>query len=194
MNIQFDTSNTSQSEARGLIALLSSLLVQSTFTVEPIPEPVADVAPIAFEPKPHIAFVGEIKAAQPAQPAQPEPSPSTGVVAQPDAQPTPAVVATEQPAKRHRRTKAEIEADEAAAKQAPAVTEAPASTAVAETKASENKAVDAEELRFLLNGYIAKHSMEEAIGQLQTFGCNRVTEALALDPVKLNGLAEALRG
>jgi hypothetical protein len=46
----------------------------------------------------------------------------------------------------------------------------------------------------LLNGYIAKHSMEEAIGQLKTFGCNRVTEALALKPAMLSALAEALRG
>jgi hypothetical protein len=54
--------------------------------------------------------------------------------------------------------------------------------------------VSADELSALLNGYIAKHSMEEAIGQLKNFGCNRVTEALALEPVKLKALAEALRG
>jgi hypothetical protein len=54
--------------------------------------------------------------------------------------------------------------------------------------------VSADELRALLNGYIAKHSMEEAIGQLQHFGCNRVTEALTLDPIDLAALAGALRG
>jgi len=36
--------------------------------------------------------------------------------------------------------------------------------------------------------------MDEAIGKLKAFGCNRVTEALNLDPVKLNELAAALRG
>jgi hypothetical protein len=128
------------------------------------------------------------------QPASPEPSPSIGAATQHGAQPTLAAPAIEQPAKRHRRTKAEIEADEAAAKQASAVTDVPASTAAPETKTVEIEIVDADKLRFLLNGYIAKHSMEEAIGQLQTFGCNRVTEALALDPVKLNDLAGALRG
>jgi hypothetical protein len=60
--------------------------------------------------------------------------------------------------------------------------------------APEVRTVSADELRSLLNGYIAKHSMEEAIGQLKAFGCNRVTEALALEPVKLNALAEALCG
>jgi hypothetical protein len=54
--------------------------------------------------------------------------------------------------------------------------------------------VSADELRGLLNGYIAKHSMEEAIGRLKAFGCNRVTEALALESGALNALAEALRG
>jgi hypothetical protein len=36
--------------------------------------------------------------------------------------------------------------------------------------------------------------MEDAISQLKAFGCNRVTEALSLEPEKLNQLAEALRG
>ena len=36
--------------------------------------------------------------------------------------------------------------------------------------------------------------MDEAIKQLKAFNCNRVTEALALDPIKLNELAAALNG
>jgi hypothetical protein len=54
--------------------------------------------------------------------------------------------------------------------------------------------IDADTLRALLNAHIAKHSMEEAIAILQAFGCNRVTEALALDPAKLAELAGRLDG
>ena len=54
--------------------------------------------------------------------------------------------------------------------------------------------IDADQLRALLNGYIARHSMEEAIEKLRAFGCNRVTEALALESAKLNELAATLNG
>jgi hypothetical protein len=54
------------------------------------------------------------------------------------------------------------------------------------------KPIDADTLRSLLNAHIAKHSMEEAIAILQSFGCNRVTEALALEPAKLAELAGKL--
>lgn len=104
---------------------------------------------------------------------------------------------------RKRRTKAEIAADEAAA-------QAKASTGPAEVKqvASEatpaptatteptqtTKPIDADTLRSLLNSHIQKHSMEETIAILQSFGCNRVTEALALEPTKLAELASKLDG
>ena len=118
-----------------------------------------------------------------------------------------------QPTARHRRTKAEIAADEASKAQAspadptpvtaepgPAVTDSvvPAAAASGTTQSATatpgTVPVSADELRALLNGYIAKHSMEEAIGQLQRFGCNRVTEALALDSIELAALTGALRG
>lgn len=107
-------------------------------------------------------------------------------------EPEPQAQASTEPTARKRRTKAEIAADEAAAKQetAPA---APVEPATSETTPAPAK-LTADELRALLNGYIARHSMEEAIEQLQKFGCNRVTEALALDPEKLAALGTALNG
>jgi hypothetical protein len=54
------------------------------------------------------------------------------------------------------------------------------------------KTVTADELRSHLNGYIARHSMEEALVQLESFGCRRVSEALNLEPAKLNALATVL--
>jgi len=179
MNIQFDTDTLTLAEAQGLTSLVASLFPKLSVSA---PGPVSGpVTSIALVPATAPAAQPE---AQPVQPSQPTPPEAP-------AQPASAAVVAEQPAKRHRRTKAEIEADEAAAKQAP-VTEAPAAPTT--TAAADAKPIDADDLRFLLNGYIAKHSMEEAIGQLQAFGCNRVTEALALDPAKLNSLAEVLRG
>ena len=214
MNVQFETSQIGQAEAQGLVSLLSSLfptatagLVPNGLTFQPQPPP----------PSPKNedeAIFGVPVQAEPAEPA------STPAPAQPE---QPAF----EPPKRTRRTKAQIEADEVAAKQASGV--APASPALyssASTQAApadptpasavqtaaasvttqsvtaptatvlapEVRTVSADELRALLNGYIAKHSMEEAIGQLKTFGCNRVTEALALKPAMLSALAEALRG
>ena len=104
---------------------------------------------------------------------------------------------------RRRRTKEQIAADEAAkqtlveaAEGSLNASEAGDVGTVVKTPATPTTVgpITADELRALLNGYIARHSMEDAIGQLKTFGCNRVTEALALEPTKLNALAEALRG
>lgn len=104
--------------------------------------------------------------------------------------------------KRTRRTKAEMAAAEAAGQKAdstPTPTAEGAATAQptvtdATPESSVPKTLSIDEFRALLNEYIQKHSMEEAIGQLKAFGCNRVTEALALEPAKLSQLAAALRG
>jgi hypothetical protein len=69
-----------------------------------------------------------------------------------------------------------------------------ATAATSTAPASAPKPISAEELRSLLNAFISKHSMEEAIEKLRSFGCNRVTEALALEPAKLNELAAVLNG
>ena len=115
------------------------------------------------------------------------------------------VVQPEQPSTRKRRTKEQIAMDEAA-KQAPAPTSASvvtaepspavesAKTTDASLSAGTTKPITADELRASLNAYIAKHSMEEAIAILKSFGCGRVSEALALDPAKLAELAGQLNG
>jgi len=73
---------------------------------------------------------------------------------------------------------------------------APSAEASATTQSAtaSSPTVTADELRGLLNGYIAKHSMEAAIAVLQSFDCNRVTEALSLAPEQLRALADKLNG
>ena len=200
MNIQFETSQIGQAEAQGLISLLSSLFptasVTTTYAAKPsnVPQPSPQPpspknekesifgVPVQVETGLPVGAWSTNLAIDPA-PARPEPTPITS--------------------KRTRRTKAEIAADEAAAKQAAQAPTGPTTASAApnaevsgttQSATATTGTVSADELRALLNGYIAKHSMEEAIGQLKTFGCNRVTEALALEPAKLNALAEALRG
>lgn len=86
------------------------------------------------------------------------------------------------PAKGRRRTKAEQGHPE----EAEAILQEAGPVATA-------KPTIADELRALLNGYIQKHSMEDAIAILKEFGCNRVSEALTLEPAKLSALAEKLK-
>jgi hypothetical protein len=183
MNIQFETSQIGQTEAQGLILLLSSLfptatagLVPNGLTLQPPPPPPKNEEEAIF-----------------GVPIQAEPAAPTAAHAQPEP--------TSESPKRTRRTKAEMEATANAKPQAApadptpvsAVQTAEASVTTQSATASKST-VSADDLRGLLNGYIAKHSMEEAIGRLKAFGCNRVTEALALAPGALNALAEALRG
>ena len=207
MNIHFETSQIGQAEAQGLISLLSSLFPTATAGPAPkgpVPQPLA-ILPANEEQ----AIFGVSVQAEPAAPNS-APAPVSIIHLTPEA------------TRRTRRTKAEIAADEAAAAKAAqglttqtaptpstqatpadptnasAVPNAAASgttqSATAQPSTAPAKPVDAETLRSLLNGYIARHSMEDAISQLKAFGCNRVTEALSLEPEKLNQLAEALRG
>jgi len=186
MNFNFDTASMNPTEAQAVIALLSVLFPQpvksSQFSAAPT---LAEAIIAADGDSPFI--VAAVTAAAP----QPEPSP--------------------EPVRRGRRTKAQIEADAAAAanptQAAAAGAEPQATTESAKTTAADKgsagaspsvatngaiKVVSADELRTLLNAYIQKHSMEEAITVLKTFNCNRVTEALSLDPAKLNELAGQL--
>ncbi|HUD74474.1 MAG TPA: hypothetical protein VMQ76_05325 [Terracidiphilus sp.] len=173
-------------EAQAVIALLSVLFPQPG---QPhIPQGIYDGP--AVESSPVSAPITSVAAVTAVAP-QPEPSP--------------------EPARRGRRTKAQIEADAAAAanptQAAAAGAEPQATTESVKTTAADKgsadvspsgatngtlKVVSADELRTLLNTYIQKHSMEEAITVLKNFNCNRVTEALSLDPAKLNELAGQL--
>ena len=191
MNIQFETSQIGQAEAQGLVSLLSSLFPTATAGLVPnglIPQPPAPKneeeaifgAPIRITPASSV-------------PVQAEPAEPTSPSAPVQSEPTPITT------KRTRRTKAEMEA--AAKPQAAPADPTPASAAqtaevsvTTQSATASKSTVSADELRALLNAYIAKHSIEEAISQLKAFGCNRVTEALSLDPEKLNELAEVLRG
>ena len=179
MNVQFDTSALTKVEAQGIIVLLTTLF------------PIFSFQPVSSSPAVPSA-------------AQPDPIPTAAagpVLVPPTAQTTDQPTTT-----RHRRTKAEMAADALLAKTG----HAPAAEAEAQRVAEEGhpeeaeailqeagvavtaKPISADDLRSLLNSYIKKHGMDEAIAQLKRFGCNRVTEALALDPVKLNELASAL--
>ena len=194
MQINFDTSNSGPQEGLALIALLMALYPNSgQLTGNLTPQQ----TPPAPSPKnEEQAIVGVPDASTDPNPG---PAPTTSAPA-----PTPTPI--NEPAKRTRRTKAEIAADEAA-KNVPAASAVAEAERVAqeghpeeaevilkESAATPVKPITADELRTLLNAYIAKHSMEDAIGQLKAYGCNRVSEALTLVPAELNGLAEALRG
>jgi hypothetical protein len=108
-----------------------------------------------------------------------------------------------EPTTRKRRTKTEIaaatgaaDAEGAAAKQASTPTAGPTlQTAIKSTTEAQSttKPIDAEALRELVNGYIAAHSMEAALELLQEFKCNRVNEAMALEPAKLSALVARLQ-
>jgi hypothetical protein len=176
MNIQFDTASMNPSEAQALLVFLSTLYGQPS-------QPSLAPAPTTF----HEQLKASVE--QTAGPVLVEPT-------------------TEATTKRTRRTKEQIAADEAAKAAAPptvgdqlAAAEA-ARKAAAETARKAEAAqpingatkIDADQLRALLNGYIARHSMEDAIEKLRAFGCNRVTEALALESDKLSQLAATLNG
>jgi hypothetical protein len=180
MNIQLDTKHITPDEARGLIAFLTTLLpVNSENNLTP-QTPEAPTLQTAIDSTTEAAELGPA-AADPVPPAT-----------------------TEHLAKRTRRTKEQIAADEAAKADRPPTTgDQLAAAEAARKEAASQQAVvapngstkiDADQLRGLLNGYIARHSMEEAIEKLRAFGCNRVTEALALESAKLNELAATLNG
>ena len=187
MQINFDTEQIQKNEAQGIILLLSALF--PALNSQPVsnsnPTPTTEEQAIFGTPIPaapsHMAVIGagmeraEVEAA--------------GLALIQSGASTPSI--NEPPAKRTRRTKAEIAADEAA-KQATSAEPASAAAPAPATSEAPTK-IDADTLRALLNAHIAKHSMEAAIAILQEFGCNRVTEALALDPAKLAELAGRLQ-
>ena len=171
MNIQFDTASLNPTEAQAIIALLSVLYGQPSEQPAPAPPNLNEQIKVSVEQL------------------------STGPVL---VEPT-----TEATTKRTRRTKEQIAADQAAAAAAPPTVGDQLAAAEAARKAEAAQParpvngtakIDADQLRTLLNGYIARHSMEEAIEKLRAFGCNRVTEALALESAKLNELAATLNG
>lgn len=170
MNIQFDTNSTNAVEVRGLIALLSALFPSVNGHAQ------SDAPSTLTE---------RLKASLALEDTQ-APGP---VLVEPSIQLSAVTEAT----KRTRRTKEQIAADEAAKQTSQA---APAAEVPVATQQVNGvlKTISADELRALLNGYIARHSMEEAIDKLKSFGCNRVTEALALESAKLNELAATLNG
>jgi hypothetical protein len=168
MNIQFDTASMNPAEAQAIIALLSVLYGQPSQQPASVPTTLHE----------------QLKASV-------EQTSSGPVLVEP--------ATTEATTKRTRRTKEQIVADQAAAAAAPPTVGDQLMAAEAARKAeaaaqSTNGKIDADQLRALLNGYIARHSMEDAIEKLRAFGCNRVTEALALESAKLNELAATLNG
>jgi len=192
MNIVFDTERITAEEAKGVISLLANLF--STLNLYPV-SPSTPVPPAPANEEQAIFGVPVLPQTDTQQPA-PQPVQATRAVSDP---------APSNDVKRHRRTKAEIEAEKAAAAQTPTVAAGAELKPVAESAKTTDAnssataevaavVVTADQLRTLLSEHIAKHSMEDAIGKLRDFGCNRVTEALQLEPAKLSALAEALRG
>lgn len=50
------------------------------------------------------------------------------------------------------------------------------------------------ELRYFFDKYVASHSVEKAVEILNSFGCNRITEAAALPSERMNELVDAIAG
>lgn len=181
MNIAFDTSSTTRAEVRAIMALLSNLFVEDNQPVLPFPPPNSPVptpipTPIPVE-LPPAAVTPQTTEAAPA-----ESQSSTEVPA-------------EQPARRGRPRKNQAQPEAAQESQTEQTQAQPEAQPAAEpTPAVAPKPLTAEDLRALLNGFIARHSMEAAIEVLKSFGCNRVSEALTMEPAKLAELAEKLNG
>ena len=173
MNLNFDTATLTPTEAQAAILLLSTLFPSAAIPATP------------ERPQPPQTAAEHVAASAPT---------SGPTLVQPD--PTPAT--------RKRRTKAEMEAaaqdapadpsqgSDAAAAAASGTTQPVTASSATAPAGEATKPISADELRALLNGYIKKHTMEAAIAILKEFGCNRVTEALALEPTKLNELAAKL--
>jgi hypothetical protein len=195
MNIQFD-SHISQSEAQGVILLLTALYPS-----------------LASQPATAHSPVSQLSISEPALVAA---STVPGQTLVPDAAPA-------EPARRGRRSKAEIAADtgSAAADEAqakaqaalaasvpvtqvqpdptPASTPAPTADAAAPASTQSTGAVSTtakpitkEELTALLNGHIQRHSFEAAVAVLKDFNCSRVSDAVALEPAMQAKLVAAL--
>jgi hypothetical protein len=180
MNIQFD-SNISQSEAQGIILLLQSLF-PSLNNSQPVNSAQTQLSDPAPAPTP-----------APATEALQQTETRTGGPTLVQSDPTAATELTT----RKRRTKAEIAADEAQAKAQAALD---AGTPIAEAPEAQPATeptitpITKEELTSLANGFIQRHSMEDAFAAINAFGCSRINEAMALPPEKLAALAEKLRG
>jgi hypothetical protein len=202
MNITFDTTNFTATEARGLIALLSALIGQAQ---PPASNPVSLAPSPATEEQAIFGVPTQLAFADHGSFTDIEPGGSLLNDVREQGQQN-----MERHLKRHRRTKAEIAADEAVAKAqaqpqvgatdptqssaAPAAEgNGTAQPAAVPTGTVGAQPINAETLRSLLNAYIARHSMEDAIAQLRAYGCNRVTEALALSADKLAQLAAVLQ-
>ena len=175
MHIQFETSTLTPDETLGLIAFLETLL--------PVNEQYNQAVPGPHIPAPSPTTEKQAIFGVPVQ-ATPTDAPT------PSAEPTP----IDEAPKRKRRTKAEIEADEAAAAKAAAAPAEPTLQTAIESTTESPKPITKEILTELTNGYIARHSMEEALAILKTTGCQRLSEAMAMEPAKLAELAEKLRG
>lgn len=149
MNISFDISQISSSEAHALILMLNSVCFPEKLA--PNPETVSTSDPVPTSEAPDTEIPNE---------------------------------AQEQAPRRRGRPKAGTEG----------VVKAVEEVQVQPTLADTVKVLTVDDLRAALNGFISRHSMEEAIEVLKSFGCNRVSEAATLEPAKLAGLAEKLNG
>ncbi len=202
MNIQFDD-NITPKQAQGIILLLQSLFpALNPNNSQPVNYPIPTATATATATSGPTLTIEQQAIAGVPIPTQATPADTGSAVADapiPAGAPTP----IDQPAaKRTRRTKAQIEADEAAAKAqattlaGPGPVSAPtlqtAIESTAEPVPTPSKPVTGDDLRTLLNAFIAKHSMEDALALLQEFKCNRVSEALSLEPATLAKLVEKL--
>jgi hypothetical protein len=202
MYIQFDTASLNQTEARAIIALLSTIYPIGQNS-QPAKTEMGAV-PVRSEPS-HLAIVGAGMALRETvpQPAIVGNASETVSFVQSFDPASPFLVepaTTETTTKRTRRTKEQIAADEAAKADRPPtvgdqlIAAEAARAAAASAAQPTDGAAKATWLRALLNSYISRHTMEEAIERLRAFGCDRVSEALALESVELNKLAATLNG
>jgi len=165
MILNIDTTQLTQSEAEGAISLLRSIF-PSKHAGGAVPTPPATGPALASGPILASVASEPSPAAQTPPSDQPEPSDDA------PAEPGPAV-----------------------AEPGPAAKRRPGRPSKAPTKQPDpasSTPITAEALRGVLDSFIQRHSMDEAINTLKAHGCNRVSEALALPADKLNALWAAI--
>jgi hypothetical protein len=193
MQIQINLDNLQREEIMAIKRMVDAL-AREVVSVEVInsldaADPVI-AYPTTMAPLPQSTFMGQ---------TDEQTAPTIGASGQPDGPKTDGATAmrpVESPAKRTRRTKAEMEA--AKAESTPEISKAaqhPA-TSTAETlppsAGQPNTPVSIDDLRSALQAYTSAKGMPAGIDLLKKFGCSRISELAAKDDgTKQNFMAEA---
>lgn len=199
MILNIDTNTLTGNEAEGAILLLRSLFPSaSPASFAPCAPPALIVYPspqqsAEIDDSPELVQVARVSQAEPSRP-QTQP--------QPQAQPQAQAQSAASPRRPGRPRKDTTQSAQLAASTLPSAEDLDAVAEEAEAKAATtlpapgagSELPTVETLRNALDGYIQRHTMDQAISLLQGYGCQRVSEAMALPAEKLSALWVAVNG